>query len=363
VSTPGDDSTIVEVKLPDNSYPVMIGSGVRNHFSELFEMHAKGKAFWITDKNVADAWGEDLGGLCSNSATDIIILPPGEDQKRVITVERICQILVKMGAERGDTLVACGGGVVGDIVNYEGISYRVVSVEYFTGLASVGGKTGVDLPEGKNLIGAFHQPKFVLIDVDFLNTLDDREFRSGFAEVVKSALLGDPEYYKWLVTDTWKNFFQKQPEALSGVIEYCVRFKADIVEKDERESDLRRILNFGHTIGHALETLGDFGRLRHGEALYWGLYAAIDLSVICGKLKREDADPIMQFIDEVKNPIPTLSFRQSDVIELLAADKKIKDSKPNFILLEEIGKPVITNQVDVQQIEQVLDQLLARMRG
>ena len=266
----------VKVALPERSYRVIIGSEVRRKFPEIFKREGKGRAFWVTDRNVADAWGAEIEALCEDSPSWIIILPPGEDQKTLSTVENLCRKFVSLGVERGDTLVACGGGVIGDIVGFTAASYlRGISyVQIPTTLlamvdSSVGGKTGVDLPEGKNLVGAFHQPLFVLVDVDFLQTLPLREFRSGFAEVIKTAVIGDEELFAELKSNT-KRCFNKDAECLVRVVEACVAFKAEVVVGDEKEGDLRRILNFGHTIGHALEALGNYRSLKHGEAVFWG---------------------------------------------------------------------------------------------
>ncbi len=368
MAQPATEIITVKVDSPSKPYPVLIGSGVRNRFSEQFKKYGRGRAFWVTDKNVADAWGDDLGGLCSKSAIDIIILPPGEYQKRLTTVERICQILLNMGAERGDTLIACGGGVVGDIVGFTAACYQrgVAFVQIPTTLlamvdASVGGKTGVDLPEGKNLVGAFHQPQFVLIDTDFLSTLDEREFLSGYAEVVKTALVGDADLYEELTGFTTDNISRIDSGALCRIIERCVRFKGDVVVKDERESDLRRILNFGHTIGHALETAGEYTILKHGEAVFWGMSAAVDLSFATGRLSAGEADAIQEYLAGYLQKIPALKFRVDDLQALILSDKKVKDGKPNFVLLETVGKPVITNQIDSELLDQVLNQLKSRM--
>ncbi len=358
----------VQVALPDKPYPVIIGSGVRSRFWQLFENYGKGRAFWVTDRNVADAWGEDLGGLCTESATDLIILPPGEDQKSMITVERICQMLLRMGAERGDTLVACGGGVVGDITGFAAACYMrgIAFVQIPTTLlamvdASVGGKTGVDLPEGKNLVGAFHQPQFVLADVDFLSTLDPRELRSGFAEVVKTALIGDPVLYDKLKKGGYKPLFDGDPDLWSQIVEACVRFKSNIVMQDERESNLRRILNFGHTIGHALEAKGNYQHLKHGEAIYWGMHAALDLSVSAGVLDQAEHSEILRLLDLFLTDIPAMEFKVPEVLDIIAKDKKVKGGVPHFILLEGIGKPLISDKVEIEQLKQSLSRLHEKM--
>ncbi len=359
---------IITVSLPPLPYPILIGGGTRRRFAEFFNLHARGRAFWITDRNVADAWGEDLGGLCSRSASDIIIMPPGEERKTFATVERICQILVEMGAERGDTLVACGGGVVGDIVGFAAAIYKrgVAFVQVPTTLlamvdASIGGKTGVDLPQGKNLLGVFHQPRFVLTDTDFLTTLDDREFKAGYAEVLKTVLISDADLFTRLDGEVQRRFFAKEPDTLVEIIAACAAFKAKIVEEDEKEEGLRRILNFGHTVGHALEVLGEYARLKHGEALFWGISAAVDLSEITGLMRPAEAHRIQQALVPFLHNLPRLSFRDQDILPLIGRDKKVAGGTPHFILLETVGKPVVTKQVTDDQVLKMLDRLRRRM--
>lgn len=360
----------INVDLADRSYPVIIGSNARQRFARLFQEHGKGRAYWVTDRNVAEAWDSQLGKLCGKSGDELTILPPGEDQKNLTTIENLCRILVEMGVERGDTLVACGGGVVGDIVGFAAACYlRGISfVQMPTTLlamvdASVGGKTGVDLPEGKNLVGAFHQPLFVLADVDFLDTLEPREFRAGFAEVIKTALIGDAGLFNDLKGDAHERCFDLDASALIPVIEACVTFKAEVVSKDEREGDQRRILNLGHTIGHALEVLGDYIHLKHGEAIFWGMCAAVDLSVSLNYLPEEKAREIFDVLEPHLWQIPDLHFDDEDVFEYFARDKKVSKGKSHFVLLKDIGESLITDNVTDKQIKTALQRLRERMES
>lgn len=355
--------------LPNHPYPVIIGSGVRFRFSDSFEAYGKGNALWITDRNVADAWGSDLGNLCKKSLADLIILPPGEEGKNLATVEKLCSISAQMGLERGDTLVACGGGVVGDVVGFAAACYKrgIAYVQMPTTLlamvdASVGGKTGVDLPEGKNMVGAFHQPAFVLADVDFLKTLDPREFRSGFAEVVKTALVGNAHLFDELSRDAQRRLFNKDILTLVDAIETCVRFKAEVVCRDEKELDHRRILNFGHTVGHALEALGNYAKLKHGEALFWGMWAAVELSLSQGLLNPQKGEAIFQLLAPHLKTIPSLKFKNDEILAFLGRDKKVQKGIPNFVLLEDVGKAILTDAVNSKQLEDVLDKLKELMR-
>jgi 3-dehydroquinate synthase len=360
----------VTLDLAERSYSILVGSEARHRFANLFQEHGRGRAFWVTDRNVAEAWGSQLGKLCGQSGDELTILPPGEDQKKLSTVDGLSSILVNMGVERGDTLVACGGGVVGDIVGFTAACYQrgISFVQMPTTLlamvdASVGGKTGVDLPEGKNLVGAFHQPLFVVADVDFLETLNPREFRSGYAEVIKTALIGDVGLFDELKGDLQARVFDLEKGALIHIIEACVKYKASVVSQDERESDNRRVLNFGHTVGHALEALGEYSRLKHGEAIYWGVTAAVDLSVSMGLLHKDIAGEIHSVLEPHLAQIPALDFNDDGIFEYFSRDKKVSRGKPNFVLLEGIGQPVITDRVDSKQLEAVLYRLRERMKS
>lgn len=364
------DLKTITVDLANRSYPVIVGSNARWRFARLFRELGKGRAFWVTDRNVAQAWGSQLGKLCGKSGDELTILSPGEDQKNLSIIENLCRILVEMGVERGDALVACGGGVVGDIVGFaaacylRGISFVQIPTTLLAMVdASVGGKTGVDLPEGKNLVGAFHQPLFVLADVDFLKTLEPREFRSGFAEVVKTALIGERELFDELKGDVQDRCFDLDASALIPVIEACVKYKAQVVSEDERESDHRRILNFGHTIGHALEAIGNYGRLKHGEAIFWGMTAAVDLSVSLNYLSEDRAKEIFDLMEPHLWQIPDLHFDDEDVFEFFARDKKVSKGKTHFVLLKDIGNPFITDNVTEKQLETALQRLRERMES
>lgn len=365
----GKKIRIVEVSLAERSYPIVIGSGVRRKFGELFRKHGQGRAFWVTDGHVADLWGKDLKADWGfPSANELLILSPGEEQKKLSTIETLCRALAARGVERGDTLVAWGGGVVGDIVGFAAACYLrgIAFVQVPTTLlamvdSSVGGKTGVDLPEGKNLVGAFHQPRFVLIDVDSLRTLPQREFISGLAEVVKSAIIGDRELFNKLKRNANKCL---KPETgfLCDVIQSSIAFKAAVVQRDEREQDLRRILNFGHTVGHALEALGNYRALKHGEAVFWGMSAAVELSRELDFLDTKTAAEIGDLLRAFLAAIPGLDFEPETALDFIARDKKVRRGIAHFVLLNDIARPLISNLVTREQLRAALGQVLVAMR-
>jgi len=358
----------VKIALGNRSYPIQIGSGARRRFGDLFKKHGSGRAFWITDRNVARLWGKDLKALWKSSPAPPIILPPGEDQKRLCVVEDLCRKLTAAGAERGDTLIALGGGVIGDLVGFTAACYLrgIAFVQIPTTLlamvdSSVGGKTGVDLPEGKNLVGAFHQPRFVLADVDFLGTLPHRELVSGLAEVVKTAIIGDRELFIQL-----KHYIKELPNleirVSPGMIAACAAFKAGVVREDERESGRRRLLNFGHTVGHALERMGEYRALRHGEALFWGMYIAIELSERLKLLPPKTAGEIQELLDYFLIQIPGITFQQKTVYKVIQRDKKVRGGRTHFVLLEDIAKPIISDRVTTEQLISTLKILRQKMR-
>ncbi len=360
--------TVIEVDLPQRSYPIIIGSGARGRFKDFFREFARGRHFWVTDENVASLWGGDLADLRQSSPADWIVLPPGEGQKNIATVEKLCRRLARAGVERDDTLIACGGGVVGDIAGFaaacylRGIAFAQIPTTLLAMVdSSVGGKTGVDLPEGKNLMGAFHQPRFVIADLDFLKTLPEREILSGLAEVIKTAIIGDRELFADLKSAASRGF--KFHRLYPKFVERCVIFKTQIVRRDETEQDARRLLNFGHTIGHALEAIGGYDRLKHGEALFWGMSVALDLSRRAGLLENSTFEEIENLLLSFQQRIPRIEFEPAEVLELIQRDKKMRSGVVHFILIEDIAKPVISDRITPKRLLEALRRLRTLMQG
>lgn len=297
----------------------------------------------------------------------VILFDDREREKRLGTVERIARELVRAGADRRAILVAVGGGVVGDVAGFVAATYvrgvRLVHIP--TTLvaqvdSSIGGKTGVNLPEGKNLVGAFYPPKLVIADPDLLNSLPHREYRSGLYEVIKYAVIADPQlfYYLW---QKMPALLRRDPAALAFVIPRCIRIKTRIVEKDERESGLRQILNFGHTYGHALEAYTGYRRFLHGEAVAWGMIAATTLALVTYRLSMLHGFVIIRQIGTVgplpaPPRIPAATFRC-----LLAGDKKSRGGKTLWVLPRRIGKVdrnVFVDQKVVQKFAPALRRIL-----
>lgn len=286
-----------------------------------------------------------------------ILFDDREREKRLATVERIARELSRAGADRRAILVAVGGGVVGDVAGFVAATYlrgvRLVHIP--TTLvaqvdSSIGGKTGVNLPEGKNLIGAFYPSKLVIADPDLLNSLPHREYRSGLYEVIKYAVIADPDlfYYLW---EKMSALLRRDQAALAYVIPRCIRIKARIVEEDERENGLREILNFGHTYGHALEAYTGYRRFLHGEAVAWGMIAATMLAIVRRRLSMLDGFAIIRQIGAV-GPLPTPPRIPATLLgRLLAGDKKSRGGKVHWVLPRHIGKVDRNMTLDPKLVE------------
>jgi len=299
-----------------------------------------------------------------------VIVPPGEGSKSFRVFEQLCEAIIAARVERGDLVVALGGGVVGDLAGFaasavlRGLDYVQVPTTLLAQVdSSVGGKTAINSAHGKNLIGAFHQPILVLADTATLDTLPGREFRAGYAEVVKYALLGDAGFFAWLEA-SWRDIFTGGP-AREHAIAVCCRAKAAIVARDERETGDRQLLNLGHTFGHALEAACGFSeRLLHGEAIAAGMALAFSFSVRRGLMPAAEAERAIRHLTEVglstaPKDIPGGPPSLDRLMELMAQDKKVKHGMPTFILARGIGDAFIEKAVDQDEVGAFLRQKLA----
>ncbi len=345
----------VEVAFPAEArgYPVYIGRGLLAELGRIAAEHGFPRRLAvITDDTVAELYGHTaLAALAGEGyAAELLVIPPGEGSKNLDTVSALYDELIRRGFDRGCGICALGGGVVGDIAGFVAATYLrgLPWIQVPTTLlaqvdASVGGKTGVNHPAGKNLIGAFWQPGFVLVDPGVLATLPPRELHAGLAEVVKAALIADPELFERLETD-WDRFLSGDPDPLEGAIEAACRVKAEVVSRDERERGLRRVLNFGHTIAHALEAATGYGHFLHGEAVAWGMIGAAWLSWRRGLLGEGERARIEALLARLPKPpipdIPTERFR-----EHLHRDKKIVAGTLHYVLLRGIGEAAVDRGV------------------
>ncbi len=368
------DPTIVEVKLGARSYDIVIGRGIIASLgARIAALRPGAKTFIVTDETVARhvlAGAEsvlDRAGIKKDS----VVVPPGEGSKSFGVFERVCEAIIASRIERGDLVVALGGGVIGDLAGFaaavvrRGLDYVQVPTTLLAQVdSSVGGKTAIDSRQGKNLIGAFHQPILVVADTALLDTLPPREFRAGYAELVKYGFLGDAAFFDWLEAN-WKDVFAGGPARDHAIAVSC-RAKAAIVARDERETGDRALLNLGHTFGHALEAAcGYSDRLLHGEAIAIGMALAFDFSATRQGLvsKAEAARAIRHLaavglptrISDIPGPLPPLDR----LMELIAQDKKIKRGKLTFILVRGTGAAFIETGVEAAEVRAFLSEKLA----
>jgi 3-dehydroquinate synthase len=320
--------------------------------------------YFVSSPRVWKLWGKRVSAAFGGRGNRGVLLFEGsETSKRLATVEEISRRLIRAGADRHATLIVVGGGVVGDVGGFAAASYlrgvRLVHVP--TTLvaqadSSIGGKTGVNLPEGKNLIGAFYPPKLVIADPDVLRTLPHRELRSGLYEVVKYGIIADRRLFSYLERHM-PALLRRDPKALSWVIERSVQIKARVVGKDEREGGLRQILNFGHTLGHALEAATGYKRFVHGEAIGWGMMAATMMGVAANQIHERDAGRILRLIMSV-GPLPTLKgVHARDLRMIMAGDKKSRGGRLLWVLPSGIGKVDWGREVSWSHVVRAIDEL------
>ncbi len=363
----------VPVELGARSYDVLIGPGLLNEAGRLIATRlGKGRCGIVTDENVA---AHHLGTLeaalrAEGRHAGSIVLPAGEATKCFSKLAQLSEELLQLGLERGDIVVAFGGGVIGDLAGFAaGILRRGVRfVQIPTSLlaqvdSSVGGKTGINTPQGKNLIGVFHQPSLVIADTEVLKTLPDRQMRAGYAEVAKYGLLGDAEFFSWLELHA-ADVFRFSPAELTLAIEKSVRAKAGIVARDELETGDRALLNLGHTFGHALEAFAGYSdRLLHGEAIAIGMaqafrYSEAEELVPPGRAAGVEAHFKSAGLPTRIDDIPGQRPSADRLLELMSQDKKVRGGRLTFILVREIGAAFVARDVDSAQIRAFLEREL-----
>lgn len=363
------DVRTVNVPLGERAYDVLIGPGLLARSAALIGTHlGPARCAVVTDENVAHFHLATLEAALKRDDRHVgsIILPPGEKTKSFRELEPLCERLLEFGLERGDLVVALGGGVIGDLAGFAASILRrgVRFVQIPTSLlaqvdSSVGGKTGIDTPQGKNLIGAFHQPGLVLADTDTLKTLPPRELRAGYAEVAKYGLLGDAPFFAWLEQNHW-GVFALEPDPLIRAVETSVRAKAGIVGRDETEQGERALLNLGHTFGHAYEAwCGYSDRLLHGEAIAIGMCQAFRFSAALGHCEGAAAGRVAAHFSAVGLPtrVADIPGDKPDVetaMKLMAQDKKVRHGRLTFILARAIGDAFIARDVPADTVRAFL---------
>ena len=352
----------IDVDTGSRTSAIWIGDAVTEQLPSLLDAHNVGpRRFVVSSPVIWRLHGERL--LQVAGGTEPILIPDGERFKNLQSVARIYEALIRAGADRGSAIVAVGGGVIGDMAGFAAATFlRGIPLAHVptTLLAqvdsSIGGKVGVNHALGKNLIGAFHQPTVVAIDPLLLETLPRREFRSGLYEVVKYGVIASRELFDRVARET-KRIFAREPDVLLPAIVESCRIKARVVSADEREGGLRRILNFGHTVGHALEAVTKYRRYRHGEAIALGMLAAADLSVARGALAERERQALAQVIAQL-GPLPTVSdLTTSDILEAIRRDKKVVNGRLHFVLAIEIGATMTVDDVTEEELRAVLKRL------
>jgi len=350
----------LEVKLGERSYPILIGDGLL-HQPDLIRQHVPARDILVvSNTTVAPLYMMPLIEALSGSRVVEAILPDGESHKTLATVGRILDVLVANRFGRDCTVVALGGGVVGDMAGFAAACYQrgVAFVQVPTTLlaqvdSSVGGKTGVNHPGGKNLIGAFHQPSAVIADASTLSTLPVRELRAGLAEVIKYGLLGDAPFFDWLEAHM-DELLASDPKALSYVIQRSCEIKADIVGRDEREQGDRALLNLGHTFGHAVESATHYTRWLHGEAIGAGLLMAAAMSHECGMVEASQVDRLRRLLERVGLPVRIEGVTPEVALEHMRIDKKALGGRMRLILLRSIGESFVTADYPEQALQRTL---------
>jgi len=366
------EPTVVQVALNERAYDIVIGRGLLASLgTRIKALRAGARVALVTDESVARHHLAAAEAALKSAGIDAarITVPDGEGSKSYATFEKVCEAIVAARIERGDLIVALGGGVIGDLAGFaaasvrRGLDYVQVPTTLLAQVdSSVGGKTGINSRHGKNLVGAFHQPVMVIADTALLDTLPKRQFRAGYAEVAKYGLLGDAAFFAWLEKN-WQDVFSGGP-AREHAIAVCCRAKAGIVARDERETGERALLNLGHTFGHALEAgCGFSDRLLHGEAVALGMVLAFDFSAHKGLIAAAEAERarahlaavgLPTHIRDIAGGVPGID----ELMDLIAQDKKVKRGKLTFILVRGIGQAFVANDVDGSEVRAFLAQQL-----
>ena len=360
----------LQVELPlgsDRSYPIVIGHGLLDDGERFTQLLGDSPVVLVSNDTVAPLYLSRLReALGRGRKVTEVILPDGEDQKQLMSADKIWQHALKDHHERRSVFIALGGGVIGDLTGYSAACFLrgVDFIQLPTTLlaqvdSSVGGKTGVNHPLGKNMIGAFYQPRAVLIDTDTLATLPEREFRAGLAEVIKYGLICDQEFLAWLATNMPK-LVQRDAAALQFAIHRSCGCKAGVVAADETESGVRAILNFGHTFGHAVETATHYQQWLHGEAVGFGMLVALDFSHRSGFLSAQDFQMGSDVIHAAGLPskAPDSIQGAQQILDLMAVDKKVKQGKLRLVLLRELGGAFVTADFDAELLEKTIQDYL-----
>ena len=353
------------VQLGDRSYPIHIGPGLLGAGDRIAETLPAPRAVVVTNEVVGPLYEAPLSTGLEGAGVEVLgslRLPDGEQYKTLATLERVYDWLIGAGADRQTAVVALGGGVIGDLAGFAAATYQrgVPYVQVPTTLlaqvdAAVGGKTAVNHPRGKNMIGAFYQPRAVIADTDTLATLPDRELLAGLAEVVKYGLIRDPAFFEYL-EGHWAGIVGREPEALAEAVYRSCRNKAEVVAADEREGGLRALLNLGHTFGHAIETGTGYSAWLHGEAVAVGMVMAAEASHRLGLLPGEALTRIRTLLDRTGLPVAGPEDLPAEAyLEHMGLDKKVAGGRIRYVLLEDIGRAFVTDEVPEEVVRAAIE--------
>jgi 3-dehydroquinate synthase len=362
----------VTIHVPPRPYQARIENGLLTRAGSILAelLPQASRIFVVTAPPVRKRWGAKFvrSLTASGFKSQVVPMPDGEPTKRLATVEALAEKLARLGADRKAVVIALGGGVVGDVggllasLYMRGIELVQVPTTVLAQVdASIGGKTGVNLPAGKNLVGTFYHPRIVLIDPTVLKTLPDREFRAGLYEALKCGVIGDIELFLRFEQNRAK-ILKRDPVELEWIIAQSVKLKAEVVSADEREGGLRRVLNLGHTIGHALEVETGYRRLLHGEAVAWGMIAATNIALSVGRTESVTAGRIADAVLSLGR-LPEVSVNPRKILARLQADKKTQNGVVHFVLPREIGKVEIAGDVPESAVLTAVDELRRVSRG
>jgi 3-dehydroquinate synthase len=353
---------IIRVRSAAGEYAVLCGAGIlRDAAGEIAKLGEFSSVHVLTSPKVWRAAGKVVKAAIPRDAwKNVHLFDDAETKKSMRTVELTCRRLTRAGADRKSLIIAVGGGVVGDVAGFVAASYLrgVALVHVPTTLvaqvdSSIGGKTGVNLPEGKNLVGAFYPPRLVVIDTNLLRTLPARQFRSGIAEIIKYGVIADADLFAYLEQNIEKLLRQNR-DALKHVIPRCVAIKADVVGRDERESGLREILNFGHTFGHALESVTKYRRYLHGQAVAWGMIAAILIGRELGITRNDDVSRVVSLIRRIGKMPDWPRVAHKILISAMLSDKKTRTGKLRFVVSPHIGEARSSEAVSMDALERAM---------
>ena len=355
----------IPVAAPSRSYDVLLENGLLARAGEsLGRILANRRVFIVTVPPVRRRWAKALLQSLDGAGiqADVLEMLDGERFKRLTTLEKLAAKLAKLGADRSATLIALGGGVVCDVTGFlasiymRGVDVIQVPTTVLAQVdAAIGGKTGVNLQSGKNLLGTFHQPRMVLIDPGVLTTLPSREYRAGLYEALKCGIIGAPGLFR-LLEERRREILDREPSVVEKVIAESVRLKASVVSADEREGGLRQVLNLGHTIGHALEAETHYTRLLHGEAVAWGMVAATNIALSIGKLDSIEGGRITHAILGL-GKLPRMQISTASILKRLRSDKKTRGGVVHFILPRDIGKVEIVADVPETIVRSAVDEI------